>query len=115
MSCPSPLLFFALVLASAGWALPVQGSTTVFNDGFEAAGIDPFWTVSQSFGSSSTSSVQAHSGAESVQFSSTPVGRREKRLTHTFAKPVQGEILGLRSFARGRVDPSAADGSAWVI
>jgi hypothetical protein len=48
---PSPLLICGLALALAGGALPVRGSTIVFNDGFESPNIDPFWTVSQSFGS----------------------------------------------------------------
>jgi len=85
---PSPLLIFALVLASVGWALPVRGSTIVFNDGFEGAGIDPFWTVSQSFGSISNSSAQEHSGNQSVQISCTSGGQREMWMTHTFANPV---------------------------
>lgn len=97
----SPLLI--LTLALAGSDLPIWGPTIVFNGGFGTANVDPFWTVSQSFDSITTSTAQAHSRAQFVQFSSTPGGQREVWLTHVFANPAQGDFsLWLYDFAAGQ-------------
>jgi Bacterial Ig-like domain (group 3) len=59
-------------------------------DGFEGPTIDPFWTVTQQFGSITTSTDVAHSGAQSAKFSSSSGGQRNIILSHTVASPTKG-------------------------
>jgi len=64
--------------------LVMAPETTLFSDNFEAATIDPFWTVTQDYGTVTLSSDQAHSGFQSVKMSSIGGGQRGMTLSHTF-------------------------------
>lgn len=71
----------------------VTGSSTPgYGDSFEGSAPDPFWTLSQSYGSVSVTSEHAHSGAQSLRFASVPGGQRDMRATHRFAAPVRGRF-----------------------
>ncbi|MFN7920916.1 MAG: hypothetical protein U0Q16_12510 [Bryobacteraceae bacterium] len=80
-----------LALIAAGSAL-LSAATISFTDGFEAAAIDPFWSVSQQLGSISLSSSQAASGSQSLRFSSVSGGQRELILSHDFSGPLKGTV-----------------------
>lgn len=75
-------LFAACVLSLAA---PVT-----FSDSFEGPTFDPFWTVTQSFGTVSTSTDLAFSGSQSAKFASSSGGQRSMHLEHTFAEPIKG-------------------------
>ena len=83
-------------LACAALALttlaPARGGI-VFTDDFEETTLNPFWSASASSGSIVfPSTAMAHSGNQSVQFSSTETGEtKDLTLSHTFAAPIYGE------------------------
>lgn len=61
-----------------------------FSDDFEADTFDPFWTISQAFGSVQLSSDQAHSGVQSAAFTTGEGGFRDITLGHQFDTLVHG-------------------------
>jgi hypothetical protein len=65
-----------------------------FMDGFEGSSLNPFWTPGQINGSVVfPSTLRAHSGAQSVQFTSTFLqGDKYIELRHNFATPVYGSF-----------------------
>jgi hypothetical protein len=75
-------------IAAAG----VQQQTQTVSDGFEAQTQNPFWTLTQGFGSVTLSAAQAHAGKQSVQFSSTSGGQRDMHMVHAFAAPTKGDV-----------------------
>lgn len=71
-------------------AVPLSGSSINFVDGFENPTLDPFWTVTQNFGTVGVSSVNSHTGSQSVAFVSQSGGQRDVFLTHSFGGPMKG-------------------------
>jgi hypothetical protein len=80
---------FALALIAAAPAARAQS----FTDGFEAPPIDPFWTITQQYGSITASTDQANLGARSAKFASSPGGQRNMTLSHSFTAPTQGDFV----------------------
>ena len=83
------LLALVVALASIGSS---RAANIVYADGFEAATFNSFWTVSQLAGTAIPSTVQAHSGNQSAQFSSVNGVQRGIGLTHIFSSAVQGTV-----------------------
>lgn len=79
----SAVLFLCANAASAA---------TIFNDDFEEAAFDPFWTVSQDFGTATLSSDVAFSGSQSAKFQAGFGGQRSMSLSHSFANPQIGKV-----------------------
>lgn len=71
-------------------AIPLSGSSINFVDGFEGAALDPFWTVTENFGTIGVSSGNSHTGSQSAAFVSQSGGQRDVFLTHTFDGPMKG-------------------------
>lgn len=65
-----------------------------FIDSFEAATLNPFWSVHTQSGSLTVpSNAQAHTGTRSAQFNSTSSAlHKEIQLFHTFPQPVFGKV-----------------------
>jgi hypothetical protein len=63
-----------------------------FFDGFESSAVDPFWTVTEQFGTISQTSELAHSGIQSARFTSSFGGQREMLLTHNFGSSQKGNF-----------------------
>src|SRR6185312_6324403 len=63
-----------------------------FTDGFEAASINPFWTVVQSRGTVLPVTTAAHTGQRAVQMRQTVSGQMNLQLIHTFSSPQYGTI-----------------------
>ncbi len=78
------------ILAST--ATPALAAEPPFSDGFEAATIDPFWTVQANAGcSASLTTSRAYTGVQSVQLTTTNTGQTKGvLLRHDFAAPVYG-------------------------
>ncbi len=74
-----------LCLATSGVA-----NADSFSDDFEADSFDPFWTISEAFGTVGLSADQAHSGAQSAAFTTGEGGFRDISLAHQFDTPVHG-------------------------
>jgi hypothetical protein len=91
MSRSSHLLACAFVLAI--WTLSSAACAGLV-DNFEGPTLNPFWTTTQNSGSIIfPSTLQAHSGAQSVEFTSTDTGSNKGiSLEHTFAQPVYGQF-----------------------
>src|SRR5438034_6612311 len=80
-----------LLLIVLAWFISVsQADTISYSDSFEASTINPFWTVTQQFGTVTLSTDQAHTGAQSAKFSSTQGGQREIHLVHNFGTALTG-------------------------
>lgn len=68
-------------------ALPLCAeAATAFNDGFEGAALDPFWTAQQQNGTIAPSSLQPHTGTQSVRMTRTTGGQLGLSLNHVFAE-----------------------------
>jgi hypothetical protein len=64
-----------------------------FTDSFEGPTFDPFWSTTVQSGSISLSTAQAHTGAQSAQFSSTSTGvNKGLYLFHDFPTPTYGDM-----------------------
>src|SRR5260370_530144 len=61
-----------------------------FYDDFEAKTFDPYWTISEAFGSVQLSTDQAVSGSQSAAFTTGEGGFRDISLGHQFESPVHG-------------------------
>lgn len=61
-----------------------------FYDDFEADTFDPFWTISEAFGTVYLSRDQAVSGVQSAAFTTGEGGFRDITLGHQFDSPVHG-------------------------
>lgn len=68
----------------------ISGQAQTAADGYEGSALDPFWTVTQQFGTISLTTEQAHNGIQSAKFSSFFGGQREMHLTHTFPTAQKG-------------------------
>ncbi|MFH1957290.1 MAG: LamG-like jellyroll fold domain-containing protein [bacterium] len=66
-----------------------------FTDDFESATLNPFWEVTQEYGSISLTTEQSHSGSQSAKFSSISGGQRYIFLTHAYssATAVKGKSV----------------------
>ncbi len=84
LMCPVGLMLISASTASA--------ATITYSDNFEGSSINPFWTVSQQFGTVQLSSDVSHSATHSAKFVSSSGGQREVDLAHTFATPVTGDF-----------------------
>lgn len=82
VTCVGGLLFLL--------ACPLYGSNINYLDGFEGAGLDPFWAIEESFGTVGVSSNQSHSGSQSAALVSESGGQRSIALTHSFGEPMKG-------------------------
>ena len=77
-------------------ATPLSTQATAlpnFKDGFEGASISSFWTTNQQYGTMALSTQQAHSGVQSLMFSSAsaPSSSGPKmELSHDFPVPTKG-------------------------
>ncbi len=73
------------------WFPPFEPS---FSDDFEGSSLDPFWTKDEQSGYIAfPSTAQAHSGTQSVQFTSTNTGQhKDVRLYHEFSQPTYGRF-----------------------
>jgi len=87
-------IMLTLLLASSMFLVqnPVVFAQISFSDSFEGTTIDPFWTVTQQYGTVTLSSDQAHSGSQSVKMSSIGGGQREMHLSHTFPAVGKGIV-----------------------
>lgn len=83
------------IMCAAATAMP--GAVVSFTDGFEGASIDPFWQVTQDYGTVSTSADLAFSGTQSAKFASISGGQRGMRLTHDFGEAMYG-IVSVRFY-----------------
>ena len=82
---------FVLVLTSVSGA---YAQSIEFTDGFEGSALDPFWNANVQQGGSITfpSTVQVHSGSQSVEFDSVYTGgSRYQYLIHNFSEPTYGD------------------------
>ncbi len=61
-----------------------------FYDDFEADSFDPFWTISEAFGTVQLSTDQAVSGVQSAAFTTGEGGFRDISLGHQFESAVHG-------------------------
>ncbi len=62
-----------------------------FTDGFEGATLDPFWSTYTQSGSIQLTTAMAHSGSQSVEFSSTQTSlSKYVNLFHNFSSPTYG-------------------------
>jgi hypothetical protein len=82
----------AVVFAQLGGTQTASGAASVYSDDFEAATIDPFWSVTEQYGTVELSSDQAHSGSQSAKFSSTSGGQRQISLAHDFPDVTKGSV-----------------------
>jgi hypothetical protein len=85
-------LIVPLMFCVVAWSTVSEASGIAFSDGFEGPSIDPFWTVVQQFGTVSLTTAQAHTGTQSVAFSSASGGQRELHLEHTFVSSLIGDV-----------------------
>jgi PKD repeat protein len=63
---------------------------THWSDDFEAATIDPVWTLTEQYGTITVTTEQAQSGSQAVKLSSTSGGQREIHLNRSFSAPITG-------------------------
>ena len=70
---------------------PLAGGQS-YHDGFEGQTVAPFWTIKQQFGTVTLSSEQAHSGAQSIKFSTKSGGGRVIFMTHQFKTVTKGRV-----------------------
>jgi hypothetical protein len=91
-------LFLSLAQASAD---------IVYQDGFEAPTLDPFWSTILQSGSITLSTAMAHSGQQSAQFTSVDTGQlKDLYLFHDFATPLYGTV-SVWFFDTGAGQPSS--------
>jgi hypothetical protein len=68
-----------------------SGGGITYTDGFEAPTLNPFWSTYSQSGSIALSTAQAHSGEQSVQFTSSAGSENKSiELSHTFSTPIYG-------------------------
>jgi hypothetical protein len=82
-----------LCFVSFAVAMTQQSHAFTFNDGFEAASLDPFWTIVGVNGStvSFPSTAHIHGGSQSVQLNTFNTGQqKEIQLNHNFGAPLYG-------------------------
>ena len=82
----------AIIVLFLGLSFASHAAAQTYTDNFESATIDPFWTQTQQYGTLSLSNGQAHSGSQSVKFTSSDGGQREMHLSHNFASPTKGDF-----------------------
>jgi hypothetical protein len=63
-----------------------------FTDSFEGSSINPWWSVTQQYGSVGLSAVKSHSGGHAARFTSRSGGQREMHLKHRFSSPTRGNV-----------------------
>lgn len=81
-------LFVVSTLVFAGMS-SVRGVS--FQDGFEAATFDPFWSKFELNGAVSLTSSRVHTGSQAAQFATNASGgNKELQLFHYFAAPIFG-------------------------
>ncbi len=82
------LVVLVLTNVSGAYAGSIQ-----FTDGFEGSTLDPFWNANVQSGSITLSTAKAHSGVQSVQFSSVDSGEgKVLYLIHNFTGMMYGEV-----------------------
>lgn len=89
MKPPIHLLSAILVGLFTGFS---AWADAAFTDDFEAASINPFWTVVQTRGTVLPSSTTAHGGQQAVKMTRTTSGQLDLQLTHTFSTPQYGTV-----------------------
>jgi hypothetical protein len=67
------------------------GSAQSFCDGFEGGALDPFWTVTRTYGQAAASSERSHQGKQSVRFT-VEGGQRSVELRHDFNEVTKGTV-----------------------
>jgi hypothetical protein len=72
--------------------MPGAAEAQSFSDDFEAATLDPFWSVVQQNGSLGLSMDVSQSGFQSVKLTGTGGGQVNVWLTHTFPQSMQGAV-----------------------
>jgi hypothetical protein len=84
----------AIGISSSGAGVRLTHASLVerYDDDFEGVAINPFWVVTERYGTVTLSTAQSHNGSQSVAFSSTSGGQRDMRLTHDFPSPVVGDF-----------------------
>jgi len=104
----------AVALAS-GFTLNAQ----TFTDGFEAATLDPYWTIIQGPGTATLTNSEIHSGSEALQLTSTSSFPSNAAIAHdygsdlssgSFSVWMQGSQLCCYSGAAMQLHNSAGDG-----
>ena len=83
------ITLFCLLLSTAS-LVAIPG--TSYTDGFEGTVINPYWTLVQGYGSIALSTEQAHSGTQSVKFTSSDGGQRNMVMTHTMGARTKGKV-----------------------
>jgi hypothetical protein len=81
-----------VVNAILGLAVALPAWAGSFSDSFEGSSFNPYWTITQQYGTVTLSTAEAHSGSQSAAFSSTYGGQREMLLTHTYTSENQGDV-----------------------
>ena len=81
------VLCFAFVLALSGFVYAQSGVDT-----FEASTLNPFWTLTEQYGTVRLSTGPNHTfgGKQSLKFTSSDGGQRDIFAKHTFASPQKG-------------------------